>query len=161
MVAGVSGKIFPKFSQPMDFGLTFNNKRIFGDHKTIRGLVCGTVMGVVIYFIQGYLIIKYPILQTIEVDNFRSNGLLGFLMPFGALMGDALKSFVKRQLNIRPGKAWFPFDQIDWLLGTLIASYFLLYFNCYFAILVISLGTVLHIIIKLIGYLLNLQTEKF
>ena len=48
--------------------------------------------------------------------------IVGPLFAIGALGGDALKSFFKRQVGIRPGGTWFPFDQIDYIIGGAIAS---------------------------------------
>jgi CDP-2,3-bis-(O-geranylgeranyl)-sn-glycerol synthase len=44
---------------------------------------------------------------------------LGALLSSGALVGDALKSFLKRRLRIKPGETFFIFDQIDYILGAL------------------------------------------
>jgi CDP-2,3-bis-(O-geranylgeranyl)-sn-glycerol synthase len=40
-------------------------------------------------------------------------------MGFGALAGDSIKSFFKRRLGFAPGKAWVPFDQLDFIVGGL------------------------------------------
>jgi len=93
---------------PLDFGRTFRNKPILGPSKTIRGFVggalCGTLLGGIQQFVFG-----------------KPDGLLlGVLLGFGAMTGDALKSFFKRQRGIPPGKSWFPFDQLDFLIGGLV-----------------------------------------
>jgi CDP-diglyceride synthetase len=36
------------------------------------------------------------------------------------MTGDAVKSFFKRRLGITPGKSWFPFDQLDFVLGAIL-----------------------------------------
>lgn len=161
MAAGISGKIFPRLDTPLDFGLTFRQKRIFGDHKTIRGLVVGVLVGAVVYIFQSFLYNHFPAIQQIDLHKFSQKPILAILLPLSALCGDALKSFFKRQANIDSGKPWFPFDQLDWILGALLASSLLLDFTFSFSMMVISLGVILHIIVKLIGYLLKLQTEKF
>ena len=161
MAAGVSGKFWPKFNLPLDFGYKFRNKRIFGDHKTVRGILIGTIFGYVSYIFQNYLISNVTILKTITINNFENNYILGFVLPMGALFGDAIKSFFKRQFNIVSGKSWFPFDQLDWVLGTLIASFVFVRFDIFFALLTIIVGLALHITIKVIGYTFRLQDEKF
>ena len=40
---------------------------------------------------------------------------------FGALGGDALKSLIKRRCGIPPGKPWVPADQLDFVVGGLVA----------------------------------------
>ena len=93
---------------PLDFGRTFRSKPIFGPSKTVRGFVggalCGTLLGGIQQFVFG------------KPDGF----LLGVLLGFGAMTGDAVKSFFKRQRGIPPGKSWFPFDQLDFVVGGLV-----------------------------------------
>lgn len=161
MAAGVSGKFWPKFNLPLDLGYKFRDKRIFGDHKTVRGILIGTIFGYVTYIFQNYLISNVTILKTVTINNFSNNYILGFVLPMGALFGDAIKSFFKRQLGIISGKSWFPFDQVDWVLGALIALFIFVRFDIFFALLTITVGLVLHIAIKVIGYTIHLQDEKF
>lgn len=93
---------------PMDFGKTFRGKPIFGSSKTLSGYFGGALCGIILGAVQ-------------ELLFNRTNGaLLGTLLGFGAMTGDAVKSFFKRQLDIAPGEPWFPFDQIDFLIGALI-----------------------------------------
>lgn len=92
---------------PIDFGKKFRGKPIFGVTKTYRGFfggaLCGTILG---------------LMQQLCFD--KPNGLLlGLLLGFGAMTGDLIKSFFKRQLGIRSGERFFPFDQIDFLFGAL------------------------------------------
>ena len=42
--------------------------------------------------------------------------LIGFLLGFGALLGDALGSFIKRRMGIGRGKPAPILDQIDFLI---------------------------------------------
>jgi len=161
MAAGVSGKLMPNFNSPLDLNLKIRNKRIFGDHKTVRGVLFGVVFGLITYLLQLYLIPKDPFFQTISIFNYQSKIILGLIFPLGALLGDATKSFFKRQLSIPPGKPWFPFDQIDWLLGSLLFSYFFIKFSLVFALSVIVVGLILHLLTKILGFFLNFQEEKF
>ena len=76
--------------------------------KTVKGflggVLCGSILGAVQQFGFG-----------------KPNGLiLGVLLGLGAMTGDAVKSFFKRQRGIPPGKSWFPFDQLDFLVGGLV-----------------------------------------
>jgi CDP-2,3-bis-(O-geranylgeranyl)-sn-glycerol synthase len=45
--------------------------------------------------------------------------LLGLGFGVGAMLGDSLKSLLKRRLRIAPGAPWIPFDQVDFVLGAL------------------------------------------
>lgn len=161
ITASISAKIWPKFNLPLDLFFKFRGKRIFGEHKTYRGLISGTIAGAIAYFLQDYFTTNISTFEKIILPNYGGNLFLAFLLPFGALMGDATKSFFKRQFDINPGKSWFPFDQIDWLIGTMILSYTLIKFDIKFALNVLIIGFLLHILIKFIGFIIKLQTEKF
>lgn len=50
--------------------------------------------------------------------------LLGIAAGSGAMLGDSLKSRFKRRLGIVPGRRWIPFDQLDFVLGGLLALSF-------------------------------------
>ena len=43
---------------------------------------------------------------------------LGVSMGAGTGVGDAVKSFFKRQIGIAPGASWIGFDQLDFFVGT-------------------------------------------
>src|SRR5262245_32439132 len=106
MFASLSGNV-PKLrdlSYPMDFNLSFRGKRIFGTNKTIRGLVVGVLVAMFTAWILNQAII------------------LGLLLGLGAILGDAVKSFFKRQIDVAPGNSWLFFDQIDYILGGILLS---------------------------------------
>ncbi len=47
--------------------------------------------------------------------------LIGTLFGFGIVAGDHLKSFFKRQFaKIPPGERWWPYDQLDFVVGGLL-----------------------------------------
>jgi len=94
--------------KPLDFGRTFRDKPIFGPSKTVRGFIGGALCGSLLGGIQQFVFGKPEGL------------LLGVLLGFGAMTGDAVKSFFKRQRGIPPGKSWFPFDQLDFVVGGLV-----------------------------------------
>ena len=84
-------------------------------------------------------------------------GILGFLLGFGALAGDAIKSFFKRALNIAPGKPWFPFDQLDSVLGALLSAALYLPFTGIDWLIVIVGGVAVHLLVVVIGYTLGIR----
>lgn len=96
---------------PMDFGKKFSDgKRILGDHKTWKGFFVGTIVGTIVGLLQ-------------ELVFNRPNGILiGLLMGFGTMSGDAVKSFFKRRLNIKPGARFWPWDQYDFVIGSILLS---------------------------------------
>src|SRR3990172_9656796 len=113
--------IFKFLDYPVDFKKTFLGKRIFGDHKTFRGIVIGTISG---FLISLFLFLLIPLNQTpfLYLTNYLQFAVYGALAGFGAMAGDTIKSFFKKQLNIKSGTPFIPFDQIDYIIGFLLAT---------------------------------------
>jgi CDP-2,3-bis-(O-geranylgeranyl)-sn-glycerol synthase len=154
--------IIKNWEFPMDFGLTFRGKRVFGAHKTIRGLVVGIVFATLTLWLQQLAFEHSGLVQSwvTHVDYSTLPILiLGPLFAIGALLGDAIESFFKRQLNIAPGDGWFPFDQIDYIVGGAIASapFVALSFKQY--ILLIFIWFCLHVISTVVGYLIGVKDK--
>lgn len=113
-----------KLAVPVDFGIKVNGKELFGNNKTWRGIIVGVVTGILIAGIQAMLFFKYSFFKnTTIVDYEKVNFVLfGVLMGGGALIGDLIESFIKRRLNKPSGKPWFPWDQVDWIIGSMLLS---------------------------------------
>jgi len=106
---------------PLDHNKTLNGKRIFGPHKTYRGLVTGVLIGVLTAWLQFLLYSNNAWLKAniSMADGLGFSLLAGLLLSFGALGGDAVKSFIKRRLGKPAGSSWAPFDQLDYVIGGL------------------------------------------
>ena len=141
MTPPMVAKWWPKWDTPLDMRISWNGKRLFGDHKTVRGLVCGVAAAEVLFLILGIPLPWY----------------FGGLLGLGALGGDAIKSFFKRQMGILSGKSWFPWDQIDWILGVLLVCQIINLLNILEIIILITIGLILHLISKWLGYLFGLN----
>lgn len=154
VAAFCSGKIpyIKSFSYPVDFNKKFRGKRILGDHKTIRGFIFGIVVGVITVYIQILLFQNFKFLRDIIPIDYNSINpvILGGLEGFGALFGDSFKSFFKRQMGILPGKSWFPFDQIDYVLGAI-----------FFTALYIPLSLIQYVTVFVLGFLIHYTTRIF
>lgn len=156
-----SGKIplVKKFTYPADMGLKFRGKRLLGNNKTIRGFVCGIVLSILTVILQIYLYNHISFVRSSMLLNYNTLNpiIFGALSGFGALFGDSLKSYFKRQLDIPPGGSWFPFDQIDYIFGGLffISFYIRLTYLEYIALFL--MWFLLHPLTTLIGYLLKLK----
>jgi len=87
------------------------------------------------------------------IDYNSANILTGFTMGLGAIFGDALKSFFKRQKNIPPGQPWFPFDQLDFVVGGALLSWPLVSVSGVVILVAMVLGLLFHLLFKIIGYL--------
>ena len=154
--------IIKNYEWPMDFGLRFRGKRVFGSHKTIRGLLIGIIFATITLWLQqlGVEHVSWLRSWTSQVDYTALPVLvLGPLFALGALLGDALESFFKRQVGIAPGDGWFPFDQTDYIIGGSIATWAFvpLSFKQYLLLIFIWFG--LHIISTTVGYFLGLKDK--
>jgi len=85
--------------------------------------------------------------------------LLGPLFGLGALLGDALESFFKRQRGVKPGDGWFPFDQTDYIIGGAVATMPFVQLSILQYSWLIVLWLVIHIISTFIGFKLGLKDK--
>lgn len=150
-----------KLNFPLDFNRKIGGKRILGDHKTIRGLISGILFGIAAVYVQKQLFLSYEILQTVSLLHYPEQNtlLLGTLLGAGALIGDAAKSFFKRRLNIPSGKSWFPFDQIDYIIGAAIFVTPLIILSVLEYLQIMIIFVILHVLITYVGYLLKLKKD--
>lgn len=146
---------------PVDFNKHFKGKPIFGQAKTWRGAITGLVLALILFTIQKWLY-QFSFFERISLIDYNQYSLLlGFLLGFGAIFGDLLESFLKRRLNIPPGKPWIPFDQIDWVLGALVFSFFVYIPSWPIILTIIFSGFILHLLVNYIGFLLKIKEIKF
>lgn len=141
--------VINKWDTPMDFGRSWHGKRILGDNKRLRGLALGTLMG----GITAVLVAKINANTVVTIDPFW----VGVLLGLGALLGDALESFLKRQNGIAPGKSWFPFDQADYILGGLVLIYPFVHlpYWAYITVFIVYFG--LHLLVVYAGYKVGIR----
>ena len=133
---------------PLDFGQSFRGKRILGNNKTWRGLLTGTIIAGLVGVLQ-HLVTDGSITLTPFI--------LGAVMGLGALTGDAIESFFKRQRGVPSGHSWFPFDQTDYIIGGLLFIYPFTHLPGHIMLLIFIAFFGLHIISAYIGYLLGLK----
>ncbi|MBD3319021.1 CDP-archaeol synthase [Candidatus Woesearchaeota archaeon] len=141
---------------PLDGGKKWRGKPILGSHKTLRGVVSGVVVGVVVAAVQ-YLLL--PITGWLSLYSYEHWILLGLALSFGALLGDILKSFFKRQIGVKSGKAWVPFDQIDYAVGALAIGALVYFPGWLNALYIVLLSVTLHFIVNAIGFALGIRKQ--
>ena len=159
-MAPVLFKWIPFLNIPVDLNNTFRGKPIFGKNKTYRGFLFGTLTAIFIVYLQQIFYTQTQALTVVDYSQINIL-LLGFLMGFGALLGDLIESFFKRQVGIGSGKPWFPFDQIDWVLGSLLISSLYISHSREIIIVSIILFGLLHPLVNLVGYYLGIKSNKF
>ena len=144
---------------PLELGFHFRKKPLLGSHKTWRGLVFGTAAGTVTFMLQQHF--NSPGFPFVLFDYATASLWIGFLLSLGALLGDAVKSFVKRQLGIAPGKPWFVFDQIDYVAGALILVSPYVVLSLFEILLIFAWSLLLTVAVKHIGYYVGVNTVKW
>jgi CDP-diglyceride synthetase len=107
---------------PIDGGRRLRDRPIFGAHKTWRGILAAIIGGGIIGAIAFAIVLSFgdgvPRYDAILI-GFSYGAYAGFL----AIMGDLLKSLIKRQLGIASGKPFIPWDQLDYMILFLIGTY--------------------------------------
>jgi CDP-2,3-bis-(O-geranylgeranyl)-sn-glycerol synthase len=111
---------FRGLATPMDGGRCLRGKRILGDHKTWRGFLAGIVVGMVAYELQR-LVHAAGLGGGLALIDYADHPIVpGFLMGLGTGIGDAVKSFFKRRIDIAPGASWPVLDQLDFFAGAYV-----------------------------------------
>lgn len=147
---------------PMDFGAKFRNKPILGKHKTWRGLIGGILFAILIVYVQQLLWQSGSVnfLNGSSMDYlYYSPVLLGFLFGFGALAGDAVESFFKRQRGTASGKSWFPFDQTDYIIGGCVAVALVSRLEVTEYALILGIWFAMHMLVSYLGFLMKLKEQ--
>ncbi len=148
------------FNFPIDFNKKIGDNPILGKNKTFRGLIFGVVFAIIIAYSQ-FLLYDIEFFRNISFADYQNWLLLGFLMGFGALTGDAIKSFFKRRAGIAPGKKFIPFDQTDFVIGAFlfITPIFDLTLKIFAVALILSFA--LDILVNHIAFYLKIRNEKW
>jgi len=102
---------------PMDFGHVMRDgRRALGPGKTWRGFLLGGLLGTVL----GGLLHAAASASGGLLTDFGGGAswvLVAGGLAYGALLGDAAKSFLKRRLGKERGHPWRGADQLDFVLG--------------------------------------------
>lgn len=148
-VANATPPLLTRFLGPgraVDGGRQWRGQPLFGAHKTWQGLIGGSCAGIATFALQRMS------------DDLDVPLAFGIAISTGALAGDLVKSFAKRRLAVAPGRAWFPFDQIDYMIGAFAAGALFVRFPPTVMAATIGAYFVLHLVVSAIGYALGIKT---
>ncbi|MEK9182503.1 MAG: phosphatidylglycerophosphatase A [Patescibacteria group bacterium] len=137
-----------KFGKPI-------NEKIFGSNKTWRGLVGGIIVGTLSY----YILANKGFIE--ETQNTSYVVLVGFLISFGALTGDLMKSYFKRKVGIKEGESWIPLDQIDYILGVIIFTYGIFRYSLPQIVLLLIIGGAMSALAHRFAYFTRMINTKW
>ncbi|MGC8670054.1 MAG: CDP-2,3-bis-(O-geranylgeranyl)-sn-glycerol synthase [Candidatus Micrarchaeia archaeon] len=130
--------------KPLDMNAKFHGKRIFGDHKTIRGTISALLSGIIIG------IIEYPFFSYMLA--------IALLLSIGTITGDLLGSFIKRRLSFDEGKSFPIMDQYGFFVFALIFALPLGHLPSLYGLLfLVVLTGLLHISTNIGAYKLKLK----
>ncbi|MFH1789060.1 MAG: CDP-2,3-bis-(O-geranylgeranyl)-sn-glycerol synthase [Candidatus Altiarchaeota archaeon] len=148
-VAGIP--FLKKYTQPVDCGRTWRGKRLLGDGKTWRGLIGGVSVGTFtgyLQYIAGASLPGYLPSMTVK---------LAFLLAFGALVGDMLASFLKRQSGLKRGAAVPLLDQLDYIIAAFAFATIVEPLNPERFLIVAALTIPLHLFANWVAYKIKLK----
>lgn len=129
---------------PMDFGKKFfDGKPLLGENKTFQGFFCGLCVGTLVGLAES-IIFGYPV-------------LFGFVLSVGALFGDLAGAFLKRRLGLAPGEMLPIIDQIDFIVGAILFSFFLQMPSLELIVVVMVITPPLHVLTNYAAYKLGLK----
>jgi len=168
-------KVFSSLSKPMDFGKNFvDKKRIFGDNKTWKGFIGYLFLNMFFSIILGF---TWNATKLNEMNFFYSkvsntllnNLLIGLLLGLGYALFELPNSFLKRRINIEPGKTpngfkkvFFVFlDQADSVIGCCLVVALFYKMSIPFFIAYVFVGAITHIIFNMLLYFVGLRKNMF
>ena len=160
---------------PMDGGkILADGRRLFGDNKTWKGflgmiglgLITGILWGA---FLKGRTIETLDLFYLGRTNTLLWSGFTGALSGLAYALAELPNSFLKRRLDIRPGKnpigfkkIFFIFlDQADSVIGCLLLLRLFYPYDLGFFFSGVLLGAVTHIILNMLLYFLKLRKNMF
>ncbi len=129
---------------PVDFNKKIKDRRLFGDHKTWRGIFLGTLSAIILSLIQ------------------RKGPWLGIVLGGGSLIGDLLGSFIKRRCSLKPGEHNLLLDTVPFSIVGLTLAYIFNMLDITFsqAIFIVISSIPLSKALNLFWYSLKLKKES-
>src|SRR3989454_9866633 len=108
---------------PIDFGRTLRDgERLFGDGKTWRGLVGGTLAGAFLGLLLALPFLAFAPTSSWSFGDAGTAFSASAVLAFGALLGDLGAAFLKRRMHKPRGAKAPGLDQCDFVVGGLLLS---------------------------------------
>lgn len=134
--------------KPLDLGKKFvDGKPIFGENKTFGGFISGLIIGSAVGLAENILF-EYPI-------------AFGFVTALGALIGDLIKSFIKRRIGKKPGEILPLADQLDFVLGAFAFSLLIMPPKIEVFLTALIITPPIHLATNYLAFLLKLKEHPF
>lgn len=164
--------LFKKFNKPLDGGRNFvDGKRIFGDNKTIKGFIGYMVIGTFINIIWGSLgnLVAYigghNYIYVHHNNTLVYNALIGLLFGLAYALFELPNSFLKRRMDIEPGKTakglkkylFILLDQCDSIIGCVLVVVLINSMTIRMFFGYIGLGILTHLVVNIMLYMFKLR----
>jgi len=161
---------------PMDQNKKFDDgKRIFGDNKTWKGFIGMIVFAIISTVIWGLLCNQFHTFYTYNyIYRYHENSILyntsiGFFLGLAYALLELPNSFLKRRMNISPGKSvkgvkgmFFIFlDQADSIFGCVLVIAIVYPMSISFYFVYVLLGAMTHIVLNMLLYCIKLKRNMF
>lgn len=155
---------FKFLAYPLDHYAKLKDKRIFGNHKTYRGVIF-----MIFLSFPGLFLVKYlnqlPAFSEIYLFDFGKHSLFFYALMYGLgwTLAELPNSFLKRQQNLTEGKRGSVLnvilDQSDSPAGILLLFKCVLPLSWKFILLGIVIFSVIHLFFNFILFLLKVRKQ--
>ena len=183
IVAGIINMLWCKvgicdfLKKPIDFGKTApDGKRIFGDNKTFKGFVGMIIFGALLSVLWGEILKGNETLNGLNYfyrsrsNTISYNLLIGTLSGFAYALFELPNSFIKRRLDITPGKndisgtkrfVFIFLDQADSVFGCVLVVCMFYPLPVWYYFVYVLVGALTHIIMNMLLYFCKLRKNMF
>lgn len=171
----VKRKLLEQLAVPIDGGRTLGGKRIFGDNKTWRGGVVMVALGAWLGALQGHFFGDiasargWSVLGDVALARGYATqyALAHAVFGIGYVLGELPNSFLKRRIDIGPGKkgrgvigaCFFVLDQADSVVAAFALGALFFPFGARFVILASVVLSAVHLVINLILAVTRVKRE--
>jgi len=140
----------------------YDNNRILGDGKTFEGFSLGLFIG----FLVGALEVSlYPLLNAyamqFDVELPFMNLFVGFMISFGALIGDLGGSFIKRRFGLPRGADVPLLDQWNFVIGAVLFVLWFTEITIWMFLIMLIITPIIHRAANVIGHKLKVKREPW
>lgn len=167
--------ILKAIAKPIDFGKNFTDgRRLFGDNKTWKGMLGYIIFNTLFSVLWGLACTNQSLgglnffYQSHE-NTIAFNLLIGVLLGLGYSLFELPNSFLKRRLDITPGKTlkgfWKVFfiflDQADSVFGVALVVWFFYPLGIGLYLLYVLIGAATHLLLNMMLYFMHLRKNMF
>lgn len=162
-------------AHPIDFGKNFfDGRRIFGENKTWKGFVGYIIFHVFFSILWGFCCTNETLsnlnfFYQSHDNNITNNIVIGVFLGLGYALFELPNSFLKRRLDITPGKTlngfgkvfFIFFDQADSIFGVALVVWMFYPLGLPLYLLYVFVGAATHLLINMMLYFMKLRKNMF